>query len=145
MAHLLFDTNIAIYVFGEHPTYMNFLRTIIGKKVGMSVMTYMEMLIGARDERDNKAMEIFFSHFEIFPVDVSIAHKSTLVFRQRKLRSMRHPWFADTVIGQTALALNVPLVTNNPKDFASFKGLEIIVPENPVRPPLPPSDFVWAS
>ncbi len=129
MADILLDTNIAIYVYGEHPTYLHFMRTIAGKRAAVSVMTSMEMAVGARDDSDARAIEEFLGHFDIIPVSIAIANASAIAFRKRKLRNLRHPWLADTIIGQTALSLVVPLATNNPKDFSAFTGLKIIVPE----------------
>ncbi len=135
MVDILIDTNILVYIFGGHPTYLNFSRTLIEKTPGISIVTYIEMLTGARDDAEEIKMRKFLAYFEVLPLDITIADEIARWMRQKKRKSLRDPRFGDTVIAKTALLHNIPVVTNNPKDFAIFKGLEIMVPENPVRPP----------
>ncbi len=129
MVDILLDTNIVIYAFEGHPTYMHFLRTIADEQIGISVISYMEMLVGARDDQDARAIQSFMRDFDVIPLSVGIADDSAATFRKRKHKSLRRPWFADTIIAQTALSMGVRLATNNPKDFAMFSGLKIVVPE----------------
>lgn len=128
MIDLLVDTNVLIYFRGGHPTYLDFFGMIAEKSLGISVITFMEMLMGISDGPETAAMVQFLSSFEVVAVDMEIARETALWMRGKKLRSLRHSSLADAIIGQTALQLGVPLVTNNPKDFASLKGLEILVP-----------------
>lgn len=128
MVDVLFDTNIFIYLFDGHPTYLHFLRTIAGKTVGMSIITYMEVLIGAHDDSEEKDLRIFLDNFEVVPLSIPIAQEVAGWVRQKKRKGLRHPGASDTIIAQTALFLNVSLVTNNPKDFTAFTGLRTVVP-----------------
>ena len=128
MIDILLDTNIVIYLLDGHPTYLYFLRTLAQERVGISVMTYMETLIGAHDDTDARRMYNFLNGFEIVPLSFGIADACAMMFRKRNYKNLRHPQFADTIIGQTALSLDVRLATNNPKDFAAFRGLKTVVP-----------------
>ncbi len=129
MIDFLVDTNVLIYLYTLHPTYLHFFLEFADKIPGISVVTHMEMLMGARNDKEEAALEKFLGDFESIPVDLNIARESALWMRRRKHRSLRHPSLPDTIIGKTALALGIPLVTNNKKDFASLAGLELIVPE----------------
>ena len=129
MPDILVDTNVLIYAFAGDPKYVKILNALDDREVGISVMTLMEILVGAGNEQEAGTIQSALESFEIIPVSFAIAQKCALSFRKRKLKSLRHPWFADAVIGQTALSLGIPLMTNNPKDFSMFAGLETIVPE----------------
>lgn len=128
MVDLLVDTNIVIYALEEQQKYVCFFDARSGVNFGVSVITYMETLMGSHSKENTAKMQIFFDRIEIIPLDITIAQKSVASLRQAKHRSLRSAYLADTIIGQTALELGVPLVTNNPKDFVSLKGLKIITP-----------------
>jgi predicted nucleic acid-binding protein len=108
---------------------LNFFRTLAGRPLGISAVSYIEVLIGAEDEKDDLRIQEFFSYFEVVSVNTRIARDAARWIRRRKLKNLRNSGFADTIIGYTALALNVPLITNNPKDFSVFPGLKTVVPE----------------
>ena len=128
MIDLLLDTNVMMYIYDQHPTYLDFLRSTGEKALGVSVVTCIEMLVGVRSDEEEKATREFLDDFEVIPLNTKIAEASARWMRRRKIRNLKHHHFADTIIGHTAVALGVPLVTNNPKDFAGFTGLKTIVP-----------------
>ena len=128
MIDLLLDTNIVIYLINGDKKYVSFMRQFEEKQSGVSVITYMETLIGAYEAPYEQEIQEFFGKTEIIPLNVAIAQKSAAWLQGSTHKSLRHPRLADVVIGQTALALGVPLVTNNPKDFVSMNGLKVIAP-----------------
>lgn len=129
MADILLDTNIVIYLLNRKPDYVSFLDTLKDKHFGISVISYMEVLIGAHNESDKAAFEAFLVQTEIIPLDSMIARKSAGWLQASAQKSLRNPSLADVVIGHTAIALGIPLATNNPKDFQSFRGLKILTPK----------------
>ena len=128
MIDILLDTNVLIYLFKQDPMVLEFSRMIAGKTPGISVVTYMEMLVGAHSDEEELCIREFLEHFEVVPMNTSIGREVAVLIRRRGHKSLRAPGLADAVIGQTALMLNVPLVTNTPKDFSAFAGLKTIVP-----------------
>jgi predicted nucleic acid-binding protein len=128
MVDILLDTNIVIYLLAQNQKYLSFLKSLRSKRIGISVVSYMELLVGARSDRDMTDIRSILRHFTIIPLDPSIAEECAGALRRRKRRSLRNPRLADIVIAQTALRLGIPLATNNPKDFSSFKALKILVP-----------------
>ncbi|NOS67489.1 MAG: PIN domain-containing protein [Candidatus Peribacteraceae bacterium] len=127
MPDILIDTNIVIYLFKKEKKYIDFMES--GEKnAGISIVTYMETLIGAQNEREEQTIRAFLDQFEVIPLDIDIARQAAAWIRLKKQKGMRHPGTSDTIIGHTALFLGVPLVTNNRKDFAAFTGLKITVP-----------------
>ena len=129
MIDALFDTNIVIYLSQKDERHLRFFwRTFKGKVAGVSVVTYIEAMIGVEDEKEEMDLLAALSHFQVVPLELEVARQSVMTFRIRAQKSLKNPYFADTLIAHTALALGIPLVTNNPKDFAAFKKLKLIVP-----------------
>ncbi len=129
MPDVLLDTNIVVYLFKKEKKYIDFLNETYGDKTyGISIVTYMEALIGAHDDREEQTIRAHLDQFEIITLSVEIARQTAMWIRRRKQKGLRDPGISDTLIGQTAFVLGVPLVTNNPKDFSAFKELELRVP-----------------
>lgn len=128
MIDILLDTNIVIYMMEQNAMYLSFVKNIGAKSVGISVITYTEVLVGADTAEHAVQLQELLDTVEIVPFDRSIAFDCATVLRRSTRKTLRNPRFADMIIGQTALSLNVPLVTNNPKDFKVFKGLKLLVP-----------------
>ncbi len=125
---LILDTNILIYLLQKEEKYTAFLEKIGEKRLGISVVSYMELIVGVDSENDAKVITEFLANVEIIPVNKNIAEQTAAVLRKRTKRGLKDPQLADTIIAQTALILGVPLVTNNAKDFSIFRGLKLIVP-----------------
>lgn len=125
---ILLDTNIVIYLLKQEEKYIRHLETLVGQHVGISVITYMEVLVGIQTKAQRRQWLEFVHHLEIVSLSPDIAERSADVLQKRQKSSLRDPKLADTIIAQTALVLDIPLVTNNAKDFARFKNLELIVP-----------------
>ena len=128
MTDILLDTNVLIYLYKQDPKILQFSRTIAGKTPGISIVTYMEMLVGSRNDEEELRIQGFLTNFEVIPENMVIARDVAVTIRHRGNKSLRAPGLADAIIGHTALFLNLPLVTNNSKDFAAFKSLKLIVP-----------------
>lgn len=123
---LLLDTNILIAISHGDRRCARFLE---GKgTLGISVISEMELLIGARNEHEEAALTALLFGIEILPLAHEIAFEAVRSLRSRKQKNLRSQHFADTTIAQTALLYGAPLVTNNVKDFSIFDKLEIMSP-----------------
>ena len=127
MIDYLFDTNIVIYLTQAQERYVEFARRLDQHVTGISVITYMEVLVGAEDALEHNAIAML-GKFVIVPMDVHIARAAVETLRHRPRKSLKDPFLPDILIAHTALHLGVPLVTNNPGDFTAFAGLELVVP-----------------
>ncbi|HEC65764.1 MAG TPA: type II toxin-antitoxin system VapC family toxin [bacterium] len=128
MIDILLDTNILIYSLEGQDKYIEFLNSLGTKRLGISVISYMEVLVGIDKQSDVKEGRELLSSFEVYPLDEEIGEAAAMALSSRKRKNLRDPKFADIMIAQTALHLRIPLITNNAKDFKGFKKLELIVP-----------------
>lgn len=127
MIDLIFDTNILLYLaHGDAAVIRRFREEWQDHLCGMSIISMMEILIGAHDPEEDAALSERLERIIIIPLTEDIAKMASISLRERKQKNLRSPRFADTIIACTALSLNVPLVTNNTKDFAHFENLNII-------------------
>jgi predicted nucleic acid-binding protein len=105
----LFDTNILI----------DYLRGIESSKAEIeryrdrlvSVVTWMEVLAGARGEAEEEVLEMFLRDFSVIDITRRVAREAVALRRARRLR------LPDAVIWATAQTESALLVTRNTKDF----------------------------
>jgi predicted nucleic acid-binding protein len=81
------------------------------QRPGISIVTWMEVLVGAKDENTFAITQDFLSHFELFYINAEIAKTGVTIRRRHKIK------LPDAVIWATALTQNTILVTRNTKDF----------------------------
>jgi hypothetical protein len=105
----LFDTNILI----------DYLSGIEGAKAELSlyrgplvsIVTWMEVLAGARNAEDRDVIDMFLRDFRIVDVTRGIARDAVEIRRSRRMR------LPDAIIWATARAESALLITRNIKDF----------------------------
>ena len=105
----LLDTNILIdYLKGFAPAKreVELYQTVL-----ISVVTRIEILVGARDEDEERKLKIFLSRFETIGVDCDTGGLAAAIRRQKRIA------IPDAVILATAHAEGALLVTRNTKDF----------------------------
>jgi len=103
------DTNILIdYLNGE--TKASEEIELYDKRL-ISIVTWMEVLAGAKQESDEKTLRSYLESFQIKPIDSNVAEKAVSI---RKLLKIRLP---DAIIYATAKNEGTILVTRNTRDF----------------------------
>lgn len=90
----------------------------------ISIMTQMELLVGAQNKVGQNKLDKFFKQFQIVKIDAAISDKSVELLRQYRLS--HGLLIADSLIAATALALNVPLVSKNQRDYKFIVGLNLL-------------------
>lgn len=123
---VLFDTNILIYLLSGNIPYCWFKDEFGSKELGISVISYIEVLIGLKSGSEIVQVAHFLKEFAVIPLEESNVKELIALLQGTEKNNLRNKSFADIAIGSTALALNVPLFTNNSKDFTDLFGLEII-------------------
>jgi predicted nucleic acid-binding protein len=105
----LFDTNILIDYLNGRPE----ARTEINRHKHrlISVVTWMEVLAGARGEEEEDVIEMFLRDFALVELSRPIAREAVALRRTRRVR------LPDAIIWATAQHESALLVTRNTKDF----------------------------
>ena len=105
----VFDTNILIdYLNGETQAKTEIA---LYEKHLISLVTQIEILLGAKTTEDEAQLRKFLSHFALCPVTPEIADFTIKLRQQHRLR------IPDAMIWATALVHECQLVTRNTRDF----------------------------
>lgn len=105
----LFDTNILIdYLNGLTAAASEFE---LHEKIAVSIISWMEVLVGASDEQEETAIRGFLADFNLHWIDSEVAE---LAVRIRRKQSVKLP---DAIIWATAKVNGDLLVTRNTRDF----------------------------
>jgi predicted nucleic acid-binding protein len=114
----LFDTNILIdYLNGVEAARAEIERS--GPRY-ISIVTWMEVLAGARDEADEDVIEMFLRDFRVVELTRRIAREAVDIRRSRRIR------LPDAIVWASARAESAVLVTRNTKDFPGAEpGLRV--------------------
>ncbi len=89
----------------------------------ISDITWMEMLVGARDKRDLQAIEHCLGRFYRLPVTESVSGAAIDLLRRYRLS--HGLLIADALIAATALVHEAVLATRNHRDFHYIDGLTL--------------------
>ncbi len=130
----LIDTDVISYLF-RHDTRAEAYRPYLtGKVLAVSFMTIAELERWALQRNWGPArqerMAAFLAQFTIMLVDRSLCHTWARVGDQAR-RNGRPIQTADAWIAATAIALDVPLITNNRSDFAGVDNLRLLPEATP--------------
>ena len=92
--------------------------------LGMSSITYMELMVGAFNKREINTIKKAFADFEIVELSAAVSIKaSKLIETYSKSHGLLIP---DALITATALEYNIPLYTANVSDFRFIPDLVLI-------------------
>ena len=111
----LFDTNILIDLFSGRAEAKYAIETWPPQNA-ISLITWMEVMVGAKKYRQESRTRVALSAFNIIGVSQDIAERSV---RLRQEYGMKLP---DAIILATAQIHRLTLVTRNTKDFAEIPG-----------------------
>lgn len=103
------DTNILIDYLNGSPKAKRELEAF--ETVYVSLVSWMEILVGAAEGEEESAIREFLRRFRIHPVDEGVAERAVDIRRENKIR------LPDAIIWATAQQLGILLVTRNTRDF----------------------------
>ncbi|MBI4230691.1 MAG: type II toxin-antitoxin system VapC family toxin [Planctomycetes bacterium] len=120
---MLFDTDVLIWVLrgNEHAA-----RAIEeAPRCLTSIVSYMELLQGARDRKELRTIRSFLSDcgIQVCPLTENIGHRGSVYMEEHVLASRMS--VADAMIAATAVENRVPLCTSNRKHYRQIGDLEI--------------------
>ena len=103
------DTNILIDYLNGSPKAERELNSF--EKLHLSIVSWMEILVGAAEGDEESEIREFLRRFEVHPVHEGIAERAVDIRRREKIR------LPDAIIWATAQHLGLLLVTRNTRDF----------------------------
>ena len=105
----LFDTNILV----DYLNGIGMAREEIARheQKAISVITWAEVMVGARGTAEEQATLAFLATFEVADVDLEVAAEAVRLRRERRLK------LPDALIWATARRHGALLVTRNTRDF----------------------------
>ena len=127
MPRFLLDTNMCIYLMKNQPEEVarRFAQCYVGDVV-MSAVTYAELEYGVavceNRTRERRNLAALIEDIPVAPFDAAAA---TAYGPVREATRERKKDALDKLIAAHAIALDVVLVTNNERDFASYPGIRL--------------------
>ena len=105
----LFDTNILI----DYLTGIEVARLEIERFPGamISIISWMEVMVGAKSYEEEAVVKAFLSRFKLLPVSQAVAERAVAIRRETRIR------LPDAIIRASAEVESALLVSRNTKDF----------------------------
>lgn len=123
------DTDVISFVFKGHSDAAHYASALDGKQLVVSFMTVAELKRWALKKKwgPNRLAQLDqqLKRLVIYPVDTSLCQRWAEVMMAAETQG-RPMSPQDAWIAATALQENLPLVTNNGKDFDHIPGLTVI-------------------
>ena len=118
---ILLDSNIVIY--STKPNFSSVLGLFSQNEIAVSIVSCVEVLGYYKLTQDDRmALEEFFQVAKVIPLSDEIARMAI------ELRQTRPIKLGVSLISATAIVNELPLVTNNTKDFNWIESLTLIDP-----------------
>ena len=120
---MVFDTDVLIWVLRGNAKAA---RAVDGAaERAISVVTYMELLQGAHDKREVRAIKSFLvdMRFRTLPLSENIGHRASIYVEEYGLSASLG--MADALIAATAIEADEPLLTGNDKHYKVVKELAL--------------------
>ncbi len=120
---ILLDTHVLIEILKNNQQTVAKINTL-PMPLGVSAITAMELIYGARTKQEMNRLQQFINLFEVIPLTPSISNKAMdLATQYAKSHSLDIP---DSLIAATAVEQRSKLFTYNINNFRFITGLEIL-------------------
>lgn len=118
---MLLDSNIIIYASKlTYPFLLTYLREN-ESIITTSAICQIEVLGYHQLKKTEKLyLENFFNAINVLPISTNVIQQTI------KLKQKRNIATSDAIVAATAIVYGIPLLTQNKKDFAKIKGLEVL-------------------
>lgn len=127
MAYLI-DTDVLIDVAKGNQAAIHYL-DLLPEDWSVSVVTAMELVVGARDKREMGKVDQFLADIHMVPLNPTVGAKAyELLKRFAKSHGLR---IFDALIAAAAIEEGKTLVTRNEKHFRMIPELRLEVPQYP--------------
>ncbi len=122
---MLFDTDVIIWALRGSEQAARMIDQ--ADRLELSIVSYMELLQGARDKKDLRLTKAFLTDlgFRIVPLSENIGHRASIYLEEYCLKSKLG--LPDALIAATAAENEVVLCTGNAKDYRNISEIELKV------------------
>lgn len=122
---MLFDTDVIIWALRGNKKASEWIDR--AASLQLSSVSYIELLKGARDKRDQKAIQAFLHdlNFEQLPVTSAISHRAVIYIEEFALNAGLE--LADSLIAATACEHAIELCTANDKHYRVIADLNLLI------------------
>lgn len=124
MAYLV-DTNILVDLTRGNDGAARYLDSLRGDWC-ISTITCLELLAGARTQRETNDLDQFLSGYRVIPPTAEIAQRAYGLIKTYARSHGLHP--LDALIAATAIELGFIVASRNRKHFQMISGLDFAVP-----------------
>jgi len=123
---IILDSDVVIDFLRRYPPAIDWLSTLGDEEIALPGYVVMELIQGCGSKAELRKLNGFIADFEVVWPTVETCDRALEVFSQYNLS--HNLGLLDTLIGQTAIALDLPLYTFNKKHYAVIPGLVILQP-----------------
>ena len=122
---MLFDTDIIIWALRGNPNAALAIDSADNRLI--SSVSYMELLKGARDKKELKAIKQYLHDigFEVLPISENVSHRATIYMEEFVLKAGMD--MADALIAATSAENSEILYTGNSKHYKVIPDIQIKV------------------
>ena len=124
----LLDTSICVFYLRGKLNFNQFVEAPWRNSCCISEATILELRYGAENsnnpQKHHQVVDMFLNGLTVIPIIKSVATYAKEKVRLQKIGTPLHDEF-DLIIGTTAIANNLILITDNVKHFVNFKNIKI--------------------
>ncbi len=120
------DSDIIIDVLRQYPPAIQWLTSLGDEEIALPGYVVMELIQGCTSKDDLRELERFIADFEVIWPSPETCDKALEIFA--KFNLSHNLGLLDAIIGQTAVALNLPIHTFNRKHYEVIPELATIQP-----------------
>ncbi len=120
---MLFDTDVLVWLLRGNARAARVVEDSV--EAAVSIITYMELLRGARDRKETRLVKAFLadSGLVVMPLTENIGHRAAIYAEEYGSRTSIE--VADMLIAATAVETGHKLCTGNRKHYAAIADLDI--------------------
>jgi len=122
---MIFDTDVLIWVFRGNPRSAALVEET--EERFLSVVSYMELLQGAQDKAEVRAIEAFLADagFQMTPLSENIGHRTSIYMEEFGLKAGMK--LGDALLAATAVENHLTLCTANRRHYRPISELELMI------------------
>jgi predicted nucleic acid-binding protein len=122
---MIFDTDVLIWVFRGNPRSAALVEET--EERFLSVVSYMELLQGAQDKAEVRAIKAFLADagFQMTPLSENIGHRASIYMEEFGLKAGMK--LGDALLAATAVENHLTLCTTNRRHYRPISELELMI------------------